>query len=112
MPSTLLFFPKITLTPRAFCGSILFDRIDFVDLGYYGHFNINSSKPQAQNGFPLICVLFGFFHQCCIVVFRAQVRKGFPDIRQNEREIKFIRVGDAVGAVGQLEGKVMLNGGP
>ena len=37
-------------------------------------------------------------------MFRAQVRKGFPDIRQKEREIKFIRVGDAVVAMGQLEG--------
>ena len=25
------------------------------------------------------------------------LEKNFPDMRQNEREIKFIRVGDAVG---------------
>ena len=29
------------------------------------------------------------------VVVRAQVGKEFPDMRQNKREIKFIRVGDA-----------------
>ena len=28
------------------------------------------------------------------VVVRVQVGKAFPDMRQNEREIKFIRVGD------------------
>ena len=36
----------------------------------------------------------------------------FPDIRQNEREIKFIRVGDTVGIAGQLKGEPTLNGGP
>ena len=33
-------------------------------------------------------------------------------MRQNEREIKFIRVEDAVRTVGQLKGKPMLNRGP
>ena len=37
------------------------------------------------------------------VVVHAQVGKEFPDMRQNEREIKFIRVGDAVRTVGQLK---------
>ena len=32
-------------------------------------------------------------------------------MRQNEREIKFIRVGDAVGTAGQLKGEPTLNGG-
>ena len=36
----------------------------------------------------------------------------FPDMRKNEREIKFIRVGDAVTTAGQLEAKLMLNRGP
>ena len=40
------------------------------------------------------------------VVVRAQVGKEFPDTRQNEREIKFIRVGDAVRTVGQLKGEL------
>ena len=43
---------------------------------------------------------------------QAQVGKEFPDMRQNEREIKFIRVGDAVTTAGQLEAKLMLNRGP
>ena len=43
---------------------------------------------------------------------REQVGKEFPDMRQNEREIKFIRVGDAVRTVGQLKGELMLNRGP
>ena len=34
----------------------------------------------------------------------AKVGKEFPDMRQNEREIKFIRVEDAVRTVGQLSG--------
>ena len=37
------------------------------------------------------------------VVVCAQVGKEFPDMRQNEREIKLIRVGDAVRTVGQLK---------
>ena len=40
---------------------------------------------------------------------RAWVGKEFPDMRQNEREIKFIRVGDVVRTVGQLKGELMLN---
>ena len=31
------------------------------------------------------------------------VGKEFPDMRPNEREIKFIRMGDAVRTVGQLK---------
>ena len=45
------------------------------------------------------------------VVVCAQVGKEFPDMRQNEREIKFVRLGDAVRTVGQLEGELMLNRG-
>ena len=36
------------------------------------------------------------------------VGKEFPDMRQNEREIKFI-MGDAVRTMGQLKGEVTLN---
>ena len=42
----------------------------------------------------------------------VQVGKEFPDMRQNEREIKFIRVKDAVRTVGQLKGEPALNRGP
>ena len=42
----------------------------------------------------------------------VQVGKEFPDMRQNEREIKFIRMGDVVRTVGQLKGERMLNRGP
>ena len=45
------------------------------------------------------------------VVVRARIGKGFPDMRQNEREIKFIRVGETVRIVGQLKGKPTLNRG-
>ena len=40
---------------------------------------------------------------------QGRVGKEFPDVRQNEREIKFIRVEDAVRTVGQLKGEPMLN---
>ena len=43
---------------------------------------------------------------------RAWVGKEFPDLRQNEREIKLIRVGDAVRTVGQLKGEPTSNRGP
>ena len=43
------------------------------------------------------------------VVVRAWVGKEFLDMRQNEREIKFIRVGDAVRTAGQLKGELTLN---
>ena len=46
------------------------------------------------------------------VMIYAQVGKEFPDMRQNEREIKFIRVKDAVRTVGQLKGEPALNRGP
>ena len=46
------------------------------------------------------------------VMVRARVGKEFPDVRQNEREIKFIRVGDAVRTAGQLKGELTLNRGP
>ena len=37
------------------------------------------------------------------------VGKEFPDMRQNEREIKVIRVGDTVRTTGQPKGELMLN---
>ena len=40
------------------------------------------------------------------------LEKNFPDMRQNEREIKFIRVGDAVRTAGQRKGEPALNRGP
>ena len=43
------------------------------------------------------------------VIIWAWVGKEFPDLRQNEREIKFIRVGDAVRTAGQLKGELRLN---
>ena len=46
------------------------------------------------------------------VVVHAWVGKESPDMRQNEREIKFIRVGDAVRTAGQLRGEPTLNRGP
>ena len=46
------------------------------------------------------------------IVVHAQVGKEFPDMRQNEREIKFIRVEDTVRTAGQLKGEQTLNWGP
>ena len=43
---------------------------------------------------------------------QVRVGKEFPDMKQNERRIKFIRVGDTVRTVGQLKGDPMLNRGP
>ena len=45
-------------------------------------------------------------------VVQAWVGKEYPDKRQNEREIKFIRVGDVVRTAGQLKGDPTLNRGP
>ena len=42
----------------------------------------------------------------------ARVGKEFLDMRQNEREIKFIRVGDTVRTVGQLKEELTFNRGP
>ena len=47
-----------------------------------------------------------------IIVVLAWVGKEFPDMRQNEKEIKFIRVRDAIRRAGQLKGEVTLNRGP
>ena len=38
--------------------------------------------------------------------------KEFPDMRQNEKGIKFTRMGDAVRTAGQLKGEPVLNRGP
>ena len=46
------------------------------------------------------------------VIFYAWVGKEFPDMRWNEREIKFIRVGDAVRTASQLKGEPTLSRGP
>ena len=46
------------------------------------------------------------------VVVQAWVGKEFPDMRQNEKEIKFIRMGDVVRTAGQLKGEPTLNRGP
>ena len=43
---------------------------------------------------------------------QARVGKEFPNMRQNERKIKIIRVGDAVRTAGQLKGELTLNRGP
>ena len=43
------------------------------------------------------------------VMVQVWVGKHFPDMRQNEREIKFIRMGDAVRIVGQLKGELPLS---
>ena len=47
-------------------------------------------------------------HQKCGLVW---VGTEFPDIRKNEREIKFIRMGDTVRTVDQLKGEQTLNRG-
>ena len=46
------------------------------------------------------------------VLVWVQVGKEFPDMRQNEREIRFIRMGDTVRTAGQLKGEPTLNKGP
>ena len=43
---------------------------------------------------------------------QVRVEQEFPDMRQNEREIKFIRVGDTVRTVGQLKEVPTLKSGP
>ena len=42
-------------------------------------------------------------------MFLVQVGKEFPDMKQNERKIKFIKIGDAVRTAGQLNGELTLN---
>ena len=42
----------------------------------------------------------------------VRVGKEFLDMRQNEREIKFIRMEDAVRTAVQLKGEPTLNRGP
>ena len=46
------------------------------------------------------------------VMVQARVGKEFPDMKENEREIKFIRVEDAVRTAGQLKAELTLNRGP
>ena len=45
------------------------------------------------------------------VMVQAWVGKEFPDMRQNDMERKFIRVGGVVRTVGQLKGELTLNEG-
>ena len=46
------------------------------------------------------------------VLDEARAELEFPDMRQNEREIKFIRVDDAVRTAGQLKRELTLDRGP
>jgi len=46
------------------------------------------------------------------VVVCAWVGKEFPDMRQNEREIHYIRLGDVVRTAGQLKGEPTSNRSP
>ena len=55
---------------------------------------------------------FSFIYDVEGAMIRVWNGKEFPDMRQNEREIRFIRVGDAVRTAGQLEGELMLNRSP
>ena len=47
-----------------------------------------------------------------VVMVQAQAGEEFQDMRQNERKVKFIRVGDTVRRAGQLKGEATLNRGP
>ena len=38
-------------------------------------------------------------------MIRAQLEKGFPDVRPKGRRIKFIRLDDSVSTAGQLKGQ-------
>ena len=42
----------------------------------------------------------------------ALVEKEFPNMRQSEREIKFLSVGDAIRTLGQIKREPSLNRGP
>ena len=46
------------------------------------------------------------------LVVWARDGKEFPDMRQNGKEMKFIRAGDTVRTAGQLKGEPTLNRGP
>lgn len=39
----------------------------------------------------------------------VQFGREFPDTRQNEKRIKFLRTGDGVRKAGQLKGELVLN---
>ena len=47
-----------------------------------------------------------------VVMVQAQAGEEFQDMRQNERKVKFIRVGDTVRTVGQLKEVPTLKSGP
>ena len=55
---------------------------------------------------------FSFIYDVEGAMIRVWNGKEFPDMKQNEKEVKFIRVGDADRTVGQLEGELMLSRGP
>ena len=57
-------------------------------------------------------MLFHIWAHASSVMVLARVLKEFPDMRQNEREIKLIRVENAVRTAGQLKREPVLNGGP
>ena len=69
----------------------------------------------ADNDFcpviPISVFLWDIFLLAAFMA-HAQVGKEFPDMRQSERSIKFIRVGDAVRTAGQLKGEPTLEGCP
>ena len=82
--------------------------------GIFGFFPPTIPSPQGCRVFTEIWALLLFHPEfkvisqsfgggVAIVMVYVQVRKEFPDTRQNERRIKFIRAGDAVRPEGWLK---------
>ena len=72
--------------------------------------NVSSTKLHAEI-LPLVWWCWEMWWRLGGVVVCEWVGKEFPDMRQNERRVKFIRLGDAVRTVGQLEGEPTPFGG-
>ena len=81
--------------------------------GHWGRLVWKSPLESYSVALYLYHLIISLFYIYIIyVMVWVWVGKGFPDMRQNEREIKFIRVEDAVRTAGQPKGEGMLKRGP
>ena len=113
MPSNhLILCRPILLLPSVFPSIRIFSSESVLCIRWpkYWSFSISPSNEYSR----LISFRIDWFDLLTDqgVVVQVRVGKEFPDVRQNEREIKFIRVGDAVRTAGQLKVEPTVNRDP
>ena len=113
MPSNhIILCRPLLLLPSVFPSIRIFSNESVLCIMWPKYWSFSISPSNEYSG--LISFRIDWFDLLIVqgVMVWAQVGQEFSDMRQNEREIKFIRVGDAVRTAGQLKRELTLNRGP